>query len=96
VAERYALGQATAVELDVAQDAAQDAACDAADVGVSRIELWYVACAAVFAAKPAGIQAATGAANFLLNATAVTDLDEVRNNQAAWLRANTTPCFKAK
>jgi len=94
-AERYANGQATAEELAAAHDAAIAAGIDALDLAVRNV-VWCAARTVEFATQPVAWETVAGAAHFLLHATPTIARDTTMRVQAAWLRANTTPCFKAK
>jgi hypothetical protein len=83
VAERHANGQATDEELAAAWAAARDAARAAA-----RAAAWDAARAAAWAAAGAAAGAAARAA------ARAAAWDAARAAQTAYLRANTTPCFK--
>ena len=90
VAERYANGEATKEELDVAWAAACDAACEAAR-GATRdaaraaawAAAWAAACAAAWAAARDAARAAAWAE----------DRAAARDAQAEWLQNNTQPNF---
>jgi len=94
VAERYAHGQATDAELTSAYVAAEDAAADALDKAI-KDEIPYDVRRAMLAARSAteqsALQAARTTATILLYT--ISDWQTVKNNQATWLRANTTPNF---
>ncbi len=93
VAERYANGEATDAELASARGAAIDAVDDATKAAMPLAVRWAMY-AAISATEQLALQAAITATTHLLNT--ISDWSTVWNNQAVWLRENTTPCFKAK